>query len=79
MSAMAPPNSALQRTVTHKVLGRGRPSLVVLCGRWRARVLIRHLAAAELGRYATNLHTKIKIAGPCQSQLNLAPRQVRCM
>ena len=44
------PNSALQRTVTHKVLGRGRPSGVISSGRFRARVLRRHPAAAELGR-----------------------------
>jgi len=46
--AMPAPNSALQRSVTHKVLGRGRPSLPrgLLP---RARVLIRWRAAAELG------------------------------
>jgi hypothetical protein len=43
-----PPNSALQRAGTHKVLGRGRPSAILLCGRWRARVLMRWRAAAEL-------------------------------
>jgi hypothetical protein len=45
--ATAPPNSALQRSGTHKVLGRGRPSLSrgLLP---RARVLIRWRAAAEL-------------------------------
>jgi hypothetical protein len=47
--AMAPYNSSLQRTGTHKVLGRGRPSVVVLCGRWRARVLEGQWPAAELG------------------------------
>jgi hypothetical protein len=42
------PNSALQRSGTHKVLGRGRPSLPrgLLP---RARVLMRWRAAAELG------------------------------
>ena len=44
-----PPNSALQRAVTHKVLGRGRPSRGGLYGRWRARVLMGWRAAAELG------------------------------
>jgi hypothetical protein len=43
------PNSALQRTGTHKVLGRGRPSLCFTQGRWRARVLMRRRAVAELG------------------------------
>jgi hypothetical protein len=43
------PNSALQRTGTHKVLGRGRPSLCLTHGRWRARVLMRRRAVAELG------------------------------
>jgi len=51
-----PPNSALQRTGTHKVLGRGRPSAIFLCGRWRARVLMRRRAVAELGSYTTDLH-----------------------
>lgn len=46
---MPAPNSALQRTETHKVLGRGRPGVVLLCGRWRARVLERRRAVAELG------------------------------
>jgi hypothetical protein len=51
IDALCPaPNSALQRTVTHKVLGRGRPSGVISSGRIRARVLMRHPAAAELGR-----------------------------
>jgi hypothetical protein len=43
------PNSALQRTGTHKVLGRGRPSVMFLGVRWRARVLKRRRAVAELG------------------------------
>ena len=46
---MAPPNSALQRAGTHKVLGRGRPSHGGTRERWRARVLIGWRAAAELG------------------------------
>jgi hypothetical protein len=43
------PNKSLQRSGTHKLLGRGRP---VLCGTHRpaARVLKRTRAAAELGR-----------------------------
>jgi len=44
-----PPNSALQRAGTHKVLGRGRPSDGGTRERWRARVLIGWRAAAELG------------------------------
>jgi hypothetical protein len=43
------PNSALQRTGTHKVRGRGRPSHGGLRERWRARVLMRSRPAAELG------------------------------
>jgi len=43
------PNSALQRTGTHKVLGRGRPIHMRTHGRWRARVLQRWRAVAELG------------------------------
>jgi hypothetical protein len=45
---MLPPNSALQRAGTHKVLGRGRPS-AERTRALRARVLIRWRAAAELG------------------------------
>jgi hypothetical protein len=44
----APPNSALQRAGTHKVLCRGRLG-VVLEQVMRARVLIRWRAVAELG------------------------------
>ncbi len=44
------PNKSLQRSWTHKVLGRGRPSVVFLCGRCRARVLKGRRAAAELCR-----------------------------
>jgi hypothetical protein len=46
------PNKSLQRSVNHKVLGRGR----VVLAPWRApraRVLTRQPAAAELSRYAT--------------------------
>jgi hypothetical protein len=45
---LSPPNSALQRSGTHKVLGRGRPNSArgLLP---RARVLMRWRAAAELG------------------------------
>jgi hypothetical protein len=48
LSLDVPPNSALQRSVTHKVLGRGRPSPAhgLLP---RARVLKRWRAAADLG------------------------------
>jgi hypothetical protein len=42
------PNSALQRTGMHKVLGRGRPSLTRGLAP-RARVLIGWRAVAELG------------------------------
>jgi hypothetical protein len=42
------PNSALQRTGTHKVLGRGRPASCAY-GRWRAHVLMCWRAAPELG------------------------------
>jgi hypothetical protein len=44
----APPNKHMQRAGMHKVLGRGRPSLVP----WsppRARVLMRTRPAAERG------------------------------
>jgi hypothetical protein len=44
----SPPNSALQRAGTHKVLGRGRTSLPRSLVP-RARVLIGWRAAAELG------------------------------
>jgi hypothetical protein len=45
---LSPPNSALQRSGTHKVLGRGRPNSArgLLP---RARVLMRWRAVAELG------------------------------
>jgi hypothetical protein len=43
-----PPNSALQRTGMHKVLGRGRARVLRLSAS-RARVLMRWRAAAELG------------------------------
>jgi hypothetical protein len=42
-------NKSLQRSGTHKVLGRGRPSKSAH-ERWRARVLKWRRAAAELGR-----------------------------
>jgi hypothetical protein len=44
-----PPNSALQRAVTHKVLGRGRPTHSGGRERRRARVLVGWRAVAELG------------------------------
>jgi hypothetical protein len=43
------PNKSLQRSWTHKVLGRGRPSKSAH-ERWRARVLKGRRAAAELSR-----------------------------
>jgi hypothetical protein len=43
-----PPNLALQRAGTHKVLGRGRVGVVLERARC-ARVLIGWRAAAELG------------------------------
>ncbi len=46
------PNKSLQRSWTHKVHGRGRPSESAH-ERWRARVLKCRRAAAELGRWAT--------------------------
>jgi hypothetical protein len=49
MSAIAPPNKHMQRAVMHKVLGRGRSSVV----RWsapRARVLTGQRAGADVGR-----------------------------
>jgi hypothetical protein len=48
VTSTVPPNSALQRSGTRKVLGRGRPASCAY-GRWRARVLIGRRAAAELG------------------------------
>jgi hypothetical protein len=45
------PNNLLQRSVNHKVLGRGRFG-VVLEKVMRARVLERPRAVAEQGRYA---------------------------
>jgi hypothetical protein len=44
------PNKSLQRSGTHKVLGRGRPSIETAHGHWRARVLKGQRAVAELGR-----------------------------
>jgi hypothetical protein len=46
-----PPNKSLQRSGTHKVLGRGRPSREATRA-LRARVLKWRRAAAELSRYA---------------------------
>jgi hypothetical protein len=43
------PNKSLQRSVTHKVLGRGRPTKSAP-ERWRARVRKGRRAAAELSR-----------------------------
>jgi hypothetical protein len=43
------PNKHMQRAVTHKVLGRGRPSLVP-CSAPRARVLTGLLAGADVDR-----------------------------
>jgi hypothetical protein len=51
LGARQPPNNPLQRSVTDKVLGRGRERLVLaqVCA---ARVLERPRAAAERGRYS---------------------------
>jgi hypothetical protein len=46
---LSAPNKSLQRAVTDKVLGRGRPS-VESTRALRARVLKRRRAAAELNR-----------------------------
>jgi hypothetical protein len=43
------PNKHMQRAVRHKVLGRGRPSLVP-CSVPRARVLTGQPAGADVGR-----------------------------
>jgi hypothetical protein len=48
------PNKSLQRAVTDKVLGRGRPS-AERTRALRARVLKRQRAAAELNRYTALL------------------------
>jgi hypothetical protein len=45
----APPNKSLQRSVNHKVLGRGR-EVSARCRAPRARVLTSQPAAAELSR-----------------------------
>jgi hypothetical protein len=44
------PNKSLQRSGTHKVLGRGRPIAETAHEHWRARVLKGRRAVAELGR-----------------------------
>ena len=49
MSLKESPNKSLQRSLTHKVLGRGRPSLVPALA-LHARVLTSQPAAAELNR-----------------------------
>jgi hypothetical protein len=49
-SALVSPNKSLQRSGTHKVLGRGRPSADIAHEHWRARVLKSRRAVAELGR-----------------------------
>ena len=46
-----PPNKHMQRAGTHKVLGRGRPSLVP-CSTPRARVLTGRRAGADVNCYA---------------------------
>ena len=43
------PNKSLQRAGTHRVLGRGRPSLALI-SLSRARVLLAQRAVAELSR-----------------------------
>jgi len=47
---MPSPNKSLQGSVIHKVLGRGRSSLVLTISAVRARVLNRWRAAPELSR-----------------------------
>ena len=47
-----PPNKSLQRSGRHKVLGRGRPG-ILLHSTLRARELTSQPAAAELSRYAS--------------------------
>jgi hypothetical protein len=47
----APPNKHMLRAGMHKVLGRGRPSLVPWLAP-RARVLTRQPAGADVGRWA---------------------------
>jgi hypothetical protein len=44
-----PPNKHMQRAGTHKVLGRGRPS-VASCSALRARVLNYRRAGADVDR-----------------------------
>jgi hypothetical protein len=46
------PNKHMQRARTHKVLGRGRPSLV-RCSAPRARVLTGQRAGDDVGRKAS--------------------------
>ena len=46
-----PPNKCMQRAGRHRVLGRGRPSLVLWLAP-RARVLTGQPAGADVGRYA---------------------------
>jgi hypothetical protein len=47
-----PPNKHMQRAGRHKVLGRGRPSLVSWLAH-RARVLTGRRAGADVNRWAT--------------------------
>ena len=47
---LVPPNKSLQGPVIDKVLGRGRPSLVLTISAVRARVLNRRRPAPELSR-----------------------------
>jgi hypothetical protein len=54
----APPNKSLQRSVNHKVLGRGR-GVSALWRVLRARVLTSQPAAAELNRWATDRGTNV--------------------
>jgi hypothetical protein len=58
MSRPLSSNKTLQRSGTHKVLGRGRPS-AQSTRRLRARVLKGRRAVAELCRWATDRGTNV--------------------
>jgi hypothetical protein len=53
------PNKHMQRAGIHKVLGRGRPSLVPRSAP-RARVLMRQRAGADVNRWATHTSPSLK-------------------
>ena len=54
------PNKHMQRAGRHKVLGRGRVSLVP-CSALRARVLTGQRAGADVNRWATHTSASLKI------------------